>query len=61
MLYRVSRLDWELTGYAGPMSISSGTWLIHEAWASMNWVRYLAEGGSANAYVAANVSKLNND
>jgi hypothetical protein len=61
VLYLVSRLGREFTGYAGPMSISSGTWLIHEAWASMNWVRYLAEEEFANAYVAASVSKLNND
>lgn len=61
MLYRVSRLGWEFTGYAGPMSISSATWFIHEVWASINWVRYLAEVGPAKAYVAASVSKLYND
>jgi len=40
------------------LSMWLGTWFTHEMWASMNWVRYLAEEGAAKAYVAASVSVL---
>lgn len=33
--------------------MSTGTWLIHETAASMNWVMYLAAEALPNAYVAA--------
>lgn len=40
------------------LSMSRGTWFTQEIWASMNWVRYLAADGMANAYVAVNVPML---
>jgi len=43
----------EGNGKEDVLSMSTGTWLIHETAASMNWVMYLAAEALPNAYVAA--------